>query len=216
MRYLFLLIGLLSFHVKAQDRSPIPPSGMTEFIAYINKNINEINSARKVGEIEIEFRVNEYGVLDSFNIVKDTENNSALVLIKLVKQAGDWTPAIVNGVNSAHWVSFPYNLVISSEAVPVEGLDVFKSKFLQKFRYPEKAIAAGIQGSFTLSFEVKENGKLSSIKLLNDPGYGISEAAIRALGQAGKWNSAKVDGKSIGSKVVFDFNLSLKQFRTHI
>lgn len=216
MRYLFLLIALLSFAVKAQEVSPIPPSGMTAFVAYINKNINVINSTSKVGEIEIEFRVNEHGVLDSFNIVKDIDNVAALALVKLVKQAGDWSPAVVNGVKSAQWVSFPYTLVISSEAAPVEGIDVFKSKFLQKFRYPEKAIAAGVQGSFTLSFEVKENGKLTSIKLLNDPGYGVEEAAIRALNQAGKWNSAKVDGQSINSKVVFEFNLSLKQFRTHI
>lgn len=219
MRTILFIILICPTLLFGQTSSATPPTSESEFVKYLNNNFS-VNKKDVSGLIELEFRVSETGVLDSFNIVKDIGDNAALDLIKVIKKAGNWSPALEDGKPKASWVSLPYKVWSAEdistediiEAVPVEGIETFRKKFLNNFRYPEQAIKAGISGTFSLQFVVNELGELKNIKLLKDPGYDIEINAIRALKRAGKWKPAHVINKNIESTVKFDFTLDLKEF----
>ncbi|MGB7526723.1 energy transducer TonB [Sphingobacterium cellulitidis] len=60
-------------------------------------------------------------------------------------------------------------------------------------------------------------GEPTNIKLVDDPGYELADAAIRALRRAGKWTPAKdADGKDLNYRNTYKFTLSIKEFRTWI
>lgn len=230
MRAICYVLGFLmiSSFAKAQNNDPVPPNGMAEFVKYLNTNLvlnKTVIDKDLSGEIEVEFRVNKNGVLDSFNVVKDLGDDVAISLIKVIKQAGDWTAASKQGVMVDSWVTLPYKVLskynssLLSEnlvAQPSDGIDAFRVKFLKNFKYPEKAINAGVKGVFVLKFTVKENGKLTNIKLLRNPGYDMEEAAIRALRRAGSWLPTIKNGVPESSDQEFEFTLNLQEFRRHM
>lgn len=228
MRLLILLL-LLPFVGLGQHVDPEPPSGVDKFVEYLNVNFpaQRTDSEKKLqGEIVLELRISESGKVDSIHIVKNVGENGALDLIKVIKKAGDWTAGKEDGKDVAKWVRFPYAIpgmsVIDKSskitgAKPVDGDAEFDLKFYKNFRYPEKALNAGIQGDFELSFDIKANGEPTNIKLEDDPGYELADAAIRALRRAGKWVPAKdADGKDLNYRTTYKFTLSIKEFRTRI
>ncbi len=62
----------------------------------------------------------------------------------------------------------------------------------------------------TLSFIVDENGNLSDIKALNDPGYGAAAEAVRVIKQGPKWLPAIQNGQKVAfaSKQKIAFKIS--------
>lgn len=56
-------------------------------------------------------------------------------------------------------------------------------------------------GKYTVivSFAVSENGDISDISALNDPGYGTKEEAIRMIEKGPKWKAAEKEGRNINS-----------------
>ncbi len=49
----------------------------------------------------------------------------------------------------------------------------------------------------TVSFIVDENGNLSDVKALNDPGFGAGAEAVRVLKQGPKWLPAIQNGHTV-------------------
>jgi periplasmic protein TonB len=61
----------------------------------------------------------------------------------------------------------------------VGGLDALQ----RRVRYPELARRAGIEGTVFVQFVVLENGSVSDLVCVRDPGGGTCEAAIEAVRQ---------------------------------
>ncbi|MCW2261016.1 MULTISPECIES: energy transducer TonB [Sphingobacterium] len=211
-----------------QNKVAEPVVGSENFIKAVNERFmlldSEVNKDIS-GEIILDLRVNKSGKIDSADIVKDLDSGMALRLLKAVKSSGDWKPAIKDGLTVASWVRLPYKVLNTSAsskslngsiAEPVDGMGVLIEKFYKNFQYPDEALKAGISGEYVLSFIVKEDGKVSAVKLKNDPGYGILTNAVRALNRAGKWKPAKENGIPVKSTVILPFTLKLKEFRRHI
>jgi len=219
---IFLLIPFLAF---SQSSDPIPPSGLEKFVDFLDAKFPAQRSESEqhlAGQIVLELRISETGKVDSVDIVKNLGEKGAMDLIKTINLAGDWTPGKENNKVVAKWVKLPYlvrAIAANSPAgiVPPKPLlsdNEFDQKFYKNFRYPEKALTAGIKGTYVLTFDVKENGDLTNIKLTDDPGYDIAEAASRALRRAGKWIPAKdVKGNYVNMPSSYEFNLDIKQFR---
>lgn len=219
---------LFPFFAKSQTVNAIPPNGNEVFLNFIQKTITlpeNVLEQRQNEDVIIEIHVSESGKLDSFDIVKDIDGKSAIELIKAVKSAGDWTPATKNGKAIATWVSFNYSIPsnlafkLNKDIIPAEpelGMEKFKAKFLANFVYPDAAIKAGLKGDFVLKFDVKEDGSIASIKLVNNPGFDLETNAVRAFKKSGKWKPATQKNTPIRSSSQFEFTLSLKEFRHHI
>lgn len=229
MKYVSLLIFLFSFYLgHTQEKLATPRMGHDQFVKKVNNELKLLDSEIQkdlTGEVILDFRVNENGKIDSIDVVQDLGDRIAFRLTDILKRAGDWTPAQKNGTAIASWVRFPYRVLSFKEsqnsraiviAEPQEGMDIFLEKLYKNFQYPPEALKAGISGDYELNFVVKEDGKITAIKLKNDPGYGILTSAQRAMNKSGKWKPAMHNGTPVRSSVVIPLKLSLKQFRTHI
>jgi len=229
MRLLNTLIILFSFmYGFGQEREASPKMGQEEFVKKLNNELKLSDSEIQkdiTGKVILDFRVNENGKIDSIDIVQDLGDKIALRLTDILKLAGDWEPALKNGTVVAAWVRFPYRVLSFKEsenstkitkAEPIEGMEFFLEKLYKNFQYPPEALKAGISGDYELNFMVKEDGKITAIKLRDDPGYGILTSAQRALNKSGKWKPACKNGAPVKSSVILPLKLSLKQFRTHI
>ena len=225
------LLFLIPFVTLAQTYNAKPPGGMSAFVSFLNNNINfagKVAEQDMSGLIKVEFRVNDSGKLDSFNIVDDIGEGTGVELVKAIKKGGDWIPAMKDGKPVASWIELPYTVpgdkqsseqstasgMVSAE--PEIGIEEFRKKFLNYFKYPNEAISAGVQGTFTLRFVVKEDGSVTSVRLKDDPGYGVLESATRALRKAGKWKPMTKDSKYYKAESTFEFTLNLKEFKRGI
>ncbi|MDF2852357.1 MAG: hypothetical protein K0S31_3042 [Sphingobacterium multivorum] len=218
----------LSISLYGQNNPARPKEGDEQFAAKLNKQLKLSNSEiqRDIsGEVVLDFRVNEHGKIDSIDIVRDLGDKISHRLIDILKRSGDWEPAKKNGSPVASWVRFPYKVLSLREsasssllvkAEPIEGMSTFIEKFYKNFQYPPEALKAGLSGDYELNFIVKEDGKITGVKLKDDPGYGVLTSAQRALNRAGKWKPATQNGEAVKSSVVVPFKLNLKEFRTHI
>src|SRR5690606_16727733 len=71
-------------------------------------------------------------------------------------------------------------------------------KFLERNLNPQVAINNNAPpGIYTvmIQFVVDTDGSISEIKVLNDPGYGLGEEAIRVIKKSRKWQPAIQDGR---------------------
>lgn len=63
--------------------------------------------------------------------------------------------------------------------------------------YPEAAKTAGVEGDVVVRFVVDEKGKADDFRVLEDPGYGMADAAIKAVKKIGKWSPGKNRGEPV-------------------
>lgn len=87
---------------------------------------------------------------------------------------------------------------------PPEWLDKVKPE------YPEAARRAGIEGFVKIDVEVKADGSLGEIKVVESLGYGCDEAAEAAL-KASKIAPAKRNGVAIPFKVLIPYKFQLEK-----
>ena len=100
--------------------------------------------------------------------------------------------------------------VNTNDPVDVGGLEVLPepyggaaawSKFLQKnIHYPGQASDAGKSGKVFLSFIIERDGHLSNITVMQGPGYGLDEEALRVLKLAPAWKPGKQNGQPVRVK----------------
>jgi len=72
--------------------------------------------------------------------------------------------------------------------------DAYKQYLKDSLRYPEAALEANIKGFVMLQFIVESNGEISQIKVIESPGYGCDEEAIRLLQDGPNWIPGSEDG----------------------
>jgi protein TonB len=66
----------------------------------------------------------------------------------------------------------------------------------------EKAAKKGMKaGTYTVQvkFLVEKDGSISYVEALNDPGYGLAKAAVKALKTGPKWRPGEQNGKKVRS-----------------
>lgn len=66
----------------------------------------------------------------------------------------------------------------------------------------ENAAAKGIDpGTYTIQikFLVLKDGSVTDVKALNDPGYGLAEAAVKTVQNGPKWNPGQQNGKPVNA-----------------
>ncbi len=61
------------------------------------------------------------------------------------------------------------------------GKKAFREFIAKNLRYPKEALKNRIEGDVLISFEVNDLGKVTSAKVINGPGYGCDEEALRLI-----------------------------------
>jgi protein TonB len=78
--------------------------------------------------------------------------------------------------------------------------------------YPEQARDAGIEGVVLLQVEVTRTGAIHSVRVLNDPGYGLGAAAARALRSFRFAPAVDGGGQPIDSRFTYTYRFELDDF----
>ena len=88
---------------------------------------------------------------------------------------------------------------VQEKATPFGGMTAFTTTFISRFRAP--ALEANVRElKIMVQFIVEENGALTEVRVLRDPGYGVGKEALRVLREMPKWQPAKQNGKPVRSQ----------------
>lgn len=115
-------------------------------------------------------------------------------------------PDVNNTQNNASKEDF-YKVVDKMPEFP-GGMNEMMNFLAQNIKYPDKAKEKGIEGKAILQFIVEEDGSVSHITILKNPGEGIGEEAKRVVGLMPKWKPGENEGKIV--KVQFTIPVSFK------
>jgi protein TonB len=74
--------------------------------------------------------------------------------------------------------------------------------------YPPIARRFGKEGEVTLRLSIDANGRLERVEVLNDPGHGFAEAAVRAM-ERSSYSPATKDGVGISSRALVKISFRL-------
>lgn len=94
----------------------------------------------------------------------------------------------------------------------VGGDALFSSLLGHNIRYPAEAIEKHIQGTAILSAIITIDGKMVERRIVNGPGYGINEEALRVINLIpNDWIPLKVDEKPVNTRIELEVNFSLSR-----
>jgi TonB family protein len=104
--------------------------------------------------------------------------------------------------------------VLSPDRVQVRprfpgGLEAW-GRFMQQYQYPAEALKNKASGKAVVSFVVEKNGTLSSFRILQDPGYGMAEAAIQLLKRSPHWSPGVTNGLPVRVAITQPFELEAR------
>jgi periplasmic protein TonB len=95
-------------------------------------------------------------------------------------------------------VEEPEIFTIVEEMPSFPGGEAELFKYLgSNIKYPAMARDAGIQGIVYVTFVVKEDGKISDVRVLRGVGGGCDEEAVRVVEKMPSWKPGKQRGKSV-------------------
>lgn len=89
------------------------------------------------------------------------------------------------------------------------GLAALYKFVASRLKYPESALEEGIQGTVFVKFVVDEKGKVGDLSVLNKPGFGFDEEALRVVSIIPNFKTpAKVNGEAV--KVYYQLPIKFK------
>lgn len=79
-----------------------------------------------------------------------------------------------------------------------------------RLRYPEDAMNQGIEGTVLVGFTINEDGRLTSMQILESPSISLGMEALRVLARSPKWTPGTIDGKPVKVRYTYpvDFYLN--------
>lgn len=93
---------------------------------------------------------------------------------------------------------------------PAAGMRKFRKYISQNLRYPAAALEAGIEAEVLVEFYVAPDGSLDRLQVLESPGYGLGEEAIRLLKEGPAWLPATREGTPMRYKTSVKIPFKLK------
>ncbi|MBA3663088.1 MAG: energy transducer TonB [Bacteroidetes bacterium] len=121
---------------------------------------------------------------------------------------GPSTPSVVSTGTTN--VDVEQIVMIPDSAPEFEGgLRALYSFLGSKLKYPEVAHEVGKEGTVYVKFVVDQKGKVGSLKLLNNLGYGLDEEALRVVSMIPDFKKpGKVNGRAV--KVYYQLPIKFK------
>lgn len=81
------------------------------------------------------------------------------------------------------------------------GHEGWTKHLVRNLRYPVTAIDKHIEGVAKISFIVDEAGRMSDFSIVDNPGEGLGEEALRVIKQGPDWVPAQQNGHKVKARV---------------
>ncbi|MBQ2508779.1 MAG: energy transducer TonB [Bacteroidales bacterium] len=123
-------------------------------------------------------------------------NAKKLLMYAMTAMLLAWATPIQAQIDSLDAEQTHFVLVDKEPAYP-GGVDALYQYLGSHIIYPEKAKAERAVGTVIVTFVVEKDGSISNIKVLKDPGYGMSEEVVRVISQMPRWTPAMQQDKPV-------------------
>lgn len=127
-----------------------------------------------------------------------------------VKSSSDEVKAQDESNNSA---SLPAAETVYVNAEPVDGYEALYVYFDENLRYPVEVLSDSIQGTVMVSFVINVEGKAEQISFTQTLGIPFETEAQRLVTEMPLWRPARLNGKSVASRVVLPISFSIKRIK---
>lgn len=124
---------------------------------------------------------------------------AALLLFSIISSAGINTCKAITKPIAIKTVLSGDTIFTKVDKPPVfpGGMDAFIKYLAKNVRYHEAMRERGVEDKVIARFVVEIDGSISTVKILDGPGYGSSEEAIRVLKKSPKWQPGYNKGKPV-------------------
>jgi TonB family protein len=205
------------------EEMPMFPGGDAELLAWIGKNTNYPENAKKngiEGRVIVRFCVTDVGGIDRVSILKGVDTELDNEAVRVVKSLPAFKPGKQGGkpVNVWYMVPITFGLVKPAEtsvpktsvkpqpALPA-GYDnppVFRGgekamyKFINsKLVYPQSARESLVSGKVIVRFAIDALGSVGDVSVVNGINKELDAEAIRVIKLLPKWKPATLEGKPV-------------------
>ena len=89
-------------------------------------------------------------------------------------------------------------------------LMTFRNWVMRQVRYPQVAIENNITGRVLLTFVIEKDGRLSNVKVLQNPHESLSNEAVRIIKESPMWAPGKQRGQAVRVKYTLPVEFRLQ------
>lgn len=91
-------------------------------------------------------------------------------------------------------------------------IDRFMQEWVYRYvKYPESAIAEGVQGMVQVNFIIEKDGSVSQVRVVRSVDSRLDEAAVNVVSISPKWRPARMHGKKVRSTLTIPIEFKLKR-----
>jgi TonB family protein len=90
-----------------------------------------------------------------------------------------------------------------------QGNEALANYIKSNLAYPENAFEYGVEGVVMISFVINENGRPMDFNILDGPGFGCNEEAMRLATLMPHWIPGLRNGKTVSMKVIIPISFKL-------
>ena len=98
--------------------------------------------------------------------------------------------------------------VFLNSADPVQFLNRWVYQYL---KYPEKAVAEGIQGRVMVDFVIGKDGKISDVRIVKGLSPEIDAEVLKVVSASPKWKPGKVNGEKVRASLTLPVEFKLEK-----
>ena len=159
----------------------------------------EVNQNNRSADLVV---IGHKTVIDSFATKTGTATMAA-------KQPEDLKEVVVVGYQKKTDYEKVFTKVDNPASFP-GGLDGWRRYLERNLKYPVAAQEKGTQGTVKVQMVVAEDGNVTDLKALNDPGNGLAEEAVRVIAKGPKWIPATQNGHPVTYRFVQTLTFQLQ------
>jgi TonB family protein len=207
------------------EEMPLFPGGDSALLMHIAKNIVYPEGAKKAGiqgRVIARFAVTKTGIVDRVSVIKGVSPELDSEAIRVISALPAFKPGRQGGVAVDVWYMVPITFTVKGKEpkpavsnnttsytgnepfVVVEEMPMFPggdsallSHITRSVRYPESAIAAGIQGRVISRFCVNVDGSVGRISILKGVHPELDAEAIRVVSNLPLFRPGKQGGVAV-------------------
>jgi TonB family protein len=208
--------------VEVAEEMPQFPGGMRACMEFLGRNIKYPAAAQEAGiqgKVIVTFVVNTDGTIVDAQVIKSVSPDLDKEALRVIGLMPKWQPGKQKGKPVRVKYTMPMNFRLSDDdlkkvqpyrqAEVPGGMPTINAFLESTIKYPEKAKAAGKQGTVIVAFVVEEDGSISDIELLSRVDAQLDKEAMRVIGLMPKWTPAMFEGKPVRSKTSLPVKFSL-------